>query len=75
MKLTTLETVFCGEEAAVRTLLAIKKSHPEDIHLRTIIHTDALPQELLAELDQASIAHYHLSQLIENVAVAAGPDP
>ena len=47
MKLTALETVFCDEENAVRTLLAINKSHPEDTCLRTVIHTDALPQELL----------------------------
>lgn len=70
MKLTALETVFCGEENAVRTLLAIKKSHPEDTCLRTIIHTDALPQELLDALDQAGVAHHHLAQLIENVAAA-----
>lgn len=70
MKLTSLETVFCGEENAVKTLLAIKKSHPTDMKLATIIHMDALAPEVLADLDASGIRHYQLSQLIASVPLS-----
>ena len=67
MKLTSLETVFCGEESAVKMLLAVKKSHPTDMKLATIIHMDALDTQVLQDLDASGIRHYQLSQLIDSV--------